>query len=29
MGMAVMAGVSKIDLETGEDKAASRAATKE
>ena len=29
MEMAVMAGVSKIDLETGEDKAASRAATKE
>jgi len=29
MEMAVMAGVSKIDLETGEDKAASRTATKE
>ena len=29
MEMAVMAGVSKIDLETGEDKAANRAATKE
>ena len=29
MEMAVMAGVSKIDLETGEDKAASRAASKE
>lgn len=29
MEMAVMAGVSKIDLETGEDKAASRNATKE
>ena len=29
MEMAVMAGVSKIDLETGEDKAATQAATKE
>ena len=29
MEMAVMAGVSKIDLETGEDKAASRTASKE
>lgn len=29
MEMAVMAGVSKIDLETGEDKAASRATSKE
>ena len=29
MEMAVMAGVSKIDLETGEDKAARRVATKE
>ena len=29
MEMAVMAGVSKIDLETGEDKAASRTAIKE
>ena len=29
MEMAVMAGVSKIDLETGEDKVASRTATKE
>ena len=29
MEMGVMAGVSKIDLETGEDKAASRTATKE
>ena len=29
MEMAVMAGVSKIDLETGEDKEANRAATKE
>ena len=29
MEMAVMAGVSKIDLETGEDKAANRAASKE
>ena len=29
MEMAVMAGVSKIDLETGEDKAASRPASKE
>ncbi len=29
MEMAVMAGVSKIDLETGEDKAATQVATKE
>ena len=29
MEMAVMAGVSKIDLETGEDKASTQAATKE